>query len=65
MVLNACKKGVYYILCCKKTDWNVPTKDIIKWNILDAMWDHFVAWKSIMTAIIQNCLTKYGFSTAR
>jgi hypothetical protein len=29
------------------------------------MWDHFVAWKSIMTAIIQNCLTKYGFSTAR
>jgi hypothetical protein len=39
-------------------------KDIIKWNTLDVMCGHSVAWKSIMTAIIQNCLAKYGFSTA-
>ena len=49
----------------QETDCNVPTKDIRMWNILDAMWGHSAAWKSITTAIIQNVLAKCGCSTAR
>jgi len=44
---------------------NVPTKVKRMWNTSDAMRGHSAAWKSILTAIIQNRLAKCGCRTAR
>jgi hypothetical protein len=34
---------------------NVPTAEVMKWNILDA-----TSWESIMPVVIQNCFAKCG-----
>jgi hypothetical protein len=40
---------------------NVPTTDIKKWNVMDAMRGIAVAWESITSTVIQNCFSKCSF----
>lgn len=44
----------------QEVDRNVPTGDIINWNILDAMWGISLALKSTMPAVIQARFAKCG-----
>jgi hypothetical protein len=45
--------------------WHVPTANITKWNILDAMRSVTVSWESIMPVLIQNRFAKCGFDTLK
>jgi hypothetical protein len=44
-----------------ETERNIPTTDIRKWNVMDAMRGITVAWDSITSTVIQNCFSKCGF----
>jgi hypothetical protein len=49
---------VHFLL--REIERNVPTTDIRKWNVTDAMRGIAVVWESIISTVIQNCFSKCG-----
>jgi hypothetical protein len=53
------KRLVSFLL--QEIERKVPTTDIRKWNVMDAMQGIAVAWESVTSTVIQNYFSKCGF----